>query len=197
MKIFAFHNKTYNTLYYIDIKQLTMFIDDNFPLKSLSSGFGCGSHSSWEHIGNFQYEDVETILTKEEFDTLANRIPITKEMVQTIIDKLDSDENKKLLNTIVDRELECLKEEYNLSDNDIDNIKNDLEFKEFYLDRNCICHIYDNYKELGQYIIDEFYDIPQNLQPYFKAEDLGYDVVNEDARYIVMDDKRIVEFYEI
>jgi hypothetical protein len=197
MKIFAFHNKTYNTSYYIDIKQLTMFIDDNFPLKSLSSGFGCGSHSSWEHIGNFQYEDVETILTKEEFDTLTNRTPITKETLQTIIDKLDSDENKKLLNTIVDRELEYLREEYNLSDNDIDNIKNGLEFKEYYLDRNCICHIYDNYKELGQYIIDEFYDIPQNLQPYFKAEDLGYDVVNEDARYMVMDDKRIVEFYEI
>ena len=197
MKIFAFHNKTYNTSYYIDIKQLTMFIDDNFPLKSLSSGFGCGSHSSWEHIGNFQYEDVETILTKEEFDTLANRIPITKETLQTIIDKLYSDENKKLLNTIVDRELECLKEEYNLSDNDINNIKNDLEFKEFYLDRNCICHTYDSYKELGQYIIDEFYDIPQNLQPYFKAENLGYNVVNEDTKYMVMDDKRIVEFYEI
>ena len=197
MNIFAFHDKNNNVSYHIDTKQLQEFITDKFSLDCLSSGFGCGSHSSWERIGNFQYEDVETILTKEEFDTLANRIPITKEMVQTIIDKLDSDENKKLLNTIVDRELEYLREEYNLSYNDIDNIKNDLEFKEFYLDRNCICHIYDNYKELGQYIIDELYDIPQNLQSYFKAEDLGYDVVDEDARYMVMDDDRIVEFYEI
>jgi hypothetical protein len=197
MKNFAFHNKTYNTSYYIDTRQLEEFIADKFPLDCLKSGFGCGSHSSWERIGNFQYEDVETILTKEEFDTLANRIPITKEMVQTIIDKLESDENKKLLNTIVNRELECLKEEYNLSDNDIDNIKNDLEFKEFYLDRNCICQIYDGYEELGQYIISEFYEIPNNLQRYIKTEDLGYDVVNEDAKYMVMDDDRIVEFYEI
>lgn len=197
MKNFAFHNKMSNTSYYIDTKQLTLFIDDNFSLVCLSSGFGCGSHSSWERIGNFQYEDVETILTKEEFDTLANRIPITKEMVQTIIDKLYSDENEDFLNTIVDRELEYLKEEYNLSDNDIDNIKNDLEAKKYFLDRNCICHVYNSYEELGQYIIDEFYDIPQNLQSYFKVEDFGYDVVDEDARYMVMDDYRIVEFYDM
>ena len=118
-------------------------------------------------------------------------------MVQTIIDKLYSDENNNLLNTIVDRELECLKEDYSLSDNDIDNIKNDLEGKEYYLDRNCICQIYDSYKDIGEYIIEEFYDIPVNLQPYFKTEDLGYDAVNEDAKYMVMEDNRIVEFYEI
>lgn len=196
MNIFAFHNKTFNTSYYIDTKQLTMFIADNFSLDCLSSGFGCGSHSSWERIGNFQYEDVETILTKEEFDTLANKIPITKEMVQTIIDKLYSDENEEFLDKIVDRELECLKEDYNLSDNNIDNIKNQVS-KKYYLDRNCICQIYDSYKDIGEYTIEELYDIPVNLQPYFKTEELGYDVVNEDSRYMVMDDNRIVEFYEI
>lgn len=197
MNIFAFHNKTFNTSYYIDTRQLKEFIADKFPLKSLSSGFGCGSHSSWERVGEFEYEDVETILTKEEFDTLANRKTITKEMVQTIIDKLYSDANKKFLNTIVDRELECLKEDYNLSDNDINNIKNDLVGKEYYLDRNCICQIYDSYKDVGEYTIEEFYDIPVNLQPYFKTEELGYDIVNEDSKYMVMDDDRIVEFYEI
>ena len=195
MNIFAFHNKTFNTSYYIDTKQLTLFIDDKFPLECLSSGFGCGSHSSWERVGNFQYEDVETILTKEEFDVLANRTPITKETLRTIIDKLNSDENEELLNTIVDRELEYLKEEYNLSDNDINNIKNYVS-KKYFLDRNCICQIYDSYDELGQYIIDEFYDIPQNLLSYFKTEDFGSDVVDEDARYMVMGDKRIVELYE-
>ena len=197
MKIFAFHDKTYNTSYYIDTKQLQEFIADKFPLEELSSRLGCGSHSSWERIGNFQYEDVETILTKEDFDTLANRIPITKEMVQTIIDKLDSDENQKLLNTIVDRELECLKEEYNLSDNDIDNIKKDLEEKKYFLDRKCICQIYDSYKELGEYIIDEFYDIPHNLLSYFNTADFAYDVIQEDAKFMVMDDYRIVEFYDM
>ena len=196
MNIFAFHNKTFNTSYYIDTKQLQEFISNKFPLESLSSGFGCGSHSSWERIGNFQYEDVETILTKEVFDTLANKIPITKEMVQTIIDKLYSDENEEFLDKIVDRELECHKEDYNLSDNDIDNIKNYVS-KKYYLDRNCICQIYDSYKDIGEYTIEELYDIPVNLQPYVKTEALGYDVVNEDSRYMVMDDNRIVEFYEI
>lgn len=197
MNIFAFHNKNNNTSYYIDVKQLEEFIDDKFSLDCLSSGFGCGSHSSWERIGDFQYEDVETILTKEEFDTLANRIPITKEMVQTIIDKLYSNENEDFLNTIVDRELEYLREEYNLSYNDIDNIKNQVSHK-FYLDRNCICQIYDSYKEFGQYILEShFSDIPHNLLSYFNTEDFGYDVVNEDPMYMVMDDNRIVEFYEI
>lgn len=196
MNIFAFHNKNNNTSYYIDTKQLTLFIDDNFSLDCLSSGFGCGSHSSWERIGNFQYEDVETILTKEEFDTLANRIPITKEMVQTIIDKLDSDENEEFLDKIVDRELECLKEEYNLSDTDINNIRNYVS-KKYFLDRKCICQIYDSYDELGQYIIDEFYDIPHNLLSYFNTSDFAYDVIQEDTKFMVMDDNRIVEFYDM
>lgn len=196
MNIFAFHNKTFNTSYYIDTKQLTLFIDDNFPLDYLKSGFGCGSHSSWERIGDFQYENVETILTKEEFDTLANRTPITKETLQTIIDKLYSDENEKFLDTIVDRELECLKEEYNLSDNDINNIKYYVP-KKYFLDRKCICQIYDSYDELGQYIIDEFYDIPHNLLSYFNTSDFAYDVIQEDAKFMVMDDYRIVEFYDM
>lgn len=196
MNIFAFHNKTHNTSYYIDTKQLTLFIADNFSLDYLSSGFGCGSHSSWERVGNFQYEDVETILTKKEFDVLANRTPITKKTLIIIIDKLNSDENEEFLDKIVDRELECLKEKYNLSDNDIDKIKDYVPNK-YFLDRNCICQIYNSYEELGQYIIDEFYDIPQNLLSYFKVEDLGYDVVNEDAKYMVMDDYRIVEFYDM
>lgn len=197
MNIFAFHDKNNNVSYHIDTKQLQEFITDKFSLDCLSSGFGCGSHSSWERIGNFQYEDVETILTKEEFDVLANRIPITKETLQTVIDKLDSDENEELLNTIVDRELECLKETYNLSDNDIDNIKNDLEEKKYYIDRNCICYIYDSYDELGQYIIDEFYDIPHNLLSYFNTSDFAYDVIQEDTKFMVMDDYRIVEFYDM
>lgn len=196
MNIFAFHNKTDNTSYYIDTKQLTLFIDDKFPLEELSSRLGCGSHSSWERIGNFQYEDVETILTKEEFDTLANRTPITKETLQTIIDKLYSDKNEEFLDKIVDRELECLKEKYNLSDNDIDKIKDYVPNK-YFLDRNCICQIYDSYRELGQYIIEEFYDIPQNLLSYFNAGDFGYDVVDEDTKYMAMDDGRIVEFYDM
>ena len=196
MKIFAFHDKNNNTSYYIDTRQLEEFIADKFPLDCLKSGFGCGSHSSWVRIGDFQYENVETILTKEEFDTLANRVSITKEMLQTIIDKLYSDENEKFLDTIVDRELECLKEDYSLSYDDIDNIKNQISNK-YYLDRNCICQIYDGYEELGQYIISEFYVIPNNLQRYFKTEDLGYDVVNEDVKYMVMDDDRIVEFYDM
>lgn len=196
MKFFAFHNKNNNVSYHIDINQLKSFIDDKFPLEELSSRLGCGSHSSWERIGKFQYEDVETILTKEEFDTLANRIPISKEKVRTIIDKLDSDENEDLLNTIVDRELEYLKVKYNLSDNDIDNIKKDLEEKKYYIDRNCICHVYNSYEELGEYIIKESYKISDDILPYFNVYDFGYNVVDSEARYMVMRDYRIVEFYE-
>ena len=197
MDIFAFHNKTFNTSYYIDTNQLQEFITDKFSLDYLSSGFGCGSHSSWESVGKFQYEDVETILTEEEFDTLANRIPITKEILQTIIDKLNSDENEEFLDKIIDRELEYLREEYNLSYNDIDDIKNQVSHK-FYLDRNCICQIYDSYKEFGQYILESYFsDIPDNLLSYFNTEDFGCDVVNEDSKYMVMNDNRIVEFYEI
>ena len=178
MKAFAFYDKEQNLIYHVDINQLQRFCNDELTLDWLSSGFGCGTHSSWIRIFN-EFDKVETILTKEQFDMLANRIPITKEGIKAIIEILNSDENDNLLNKIVEQELLALKEKYSLEDEDINELKMDYDI--CYLDRNCIAQVFKDYEELGRYIIEETYNMPKELLPYFDYEDYGYDVVNDDS----------------
>lgn len=193
MKAFAFYNKEQNLIYHVDLSQLQRFFDDELTLDWLTSGFGCGTHSSWVSVGYFQFEDVETILSKEQFDMLANRIPITKDGIKAIVEILNSDENDKLLNKIVEQELLELKEIYSLEDEDIKELKMDYDI--YYLDRNCIAQVCENYEELGRYIIEEMYNIPKELLPYFNFKDYGYDVVDEGSQYINLIDGRIIEIY--
>ena len=70
-----------------------------------------------------------------------------------------------------------------------------MDYDTYYLDRNCISHIYENYEELGRFIIEESYNLPRELYPYFNYENYGYDVVNEESQYINLVDGRIIEIY--
>ena len=192
MKAFAFYDKENNLIYHVEIGQLQRFCNDELTLDWLTSGFGCGTHSSWTRIYN-EFDNVETILTKEQFDMLANRIPITKDGIKAIIEILNSDENEQLLNKIVDQELLVLQDIYSLEDEDIKELK--MDYDTYYLDRNCISHIYENYEELGRFIIEESYNLPRELYPYFNYENYGYNVVDEGSQYINLIDGRIIEMY--
>ena len=192
MKAFAFYDKENNLIYHVEIGQLQRFCNDEVTLDWLTHGFGCGTHSSWTSIYN-EFDNVETILTKEQFDMLANRIPITKEGIKAIIEILNSEENEQLLNKIVDQEILAIKEKYSLEDEDIKELKMDYDI--YYLDRNCVAQVFKDYEELGRYIIEETYNIPRELHPYFDYEDYGYDVVNEESQYINLVDGRIIEIY--
>ena len=192
MKAFAFYDKENNLIYHVEIGQLQRFCNDELTLDWLTSGFGCGTHSSWTRIYN-EFDNVETILTKEQFDMLANRIPITKDGIKAIIEILNSDENEQLLNKIVDQELLVLQDIYSLEDEDIKELKMDYDI--YYLDRNCVAQVFKDYEELGRFIIEESYNLPRELYPYFNYENYGYDVVNEESQYINLVDGRIIEIY--
>ena len=192
MKAFAFYDKEQNLIYHVEIGQLQRFCNDELTLDWLTSGFGCGTHSSWNRIYN-EFDNVETILTKEQFDMLANRIPITKDGIKAIIEILNSDENEQLLNKIVDQELLALQEIYSLDEADIKELKMDYDI--YFLDRNCVAQVFENYEEIGRSIIEECYNIPRELHRYFNYKDYGYDVVDEGSQYINLIDGRIIEIY--
>lgn len=116
------------------------------------------------------------------------------ETIKAIIEKLNSEENEQLLNKIVDQELLAIKEKYSLEDKDIEELKQNYDI--YYLDRNCVAQVFENYEELGRSMIEEVYNIPLHLHSYFNYEDYGYDVVNEDSRYLNLDDGRIIELYD-
>lgn len=114
------------------------------------------------------YEEIETILTKDEYEEIltfnifikALGYGITKgdsryragikliDSIKHIYDKLKSDEAFAFFEDIQKSEMEYLKEEYNLSDRNIEEIFN--EYAEDFRDRSIVSYIYDNSEEAGR-----------------------------------------------
>ena len=81
----------------------------------------------------------------------------------------------------------------NLSDEDVKKIFN--EYAQVYRDRSIVGSVYEDYEELGYeeawsmgYIKD---NDPISMR-YFDTENFGEDLVNDDGRYLELNDGRIV-----
>ena len=159
------------------------------------------------------YDEVETVLTREEFDTLkvaAERINelgygITegdarykvgleiKRDIAPIMEKLQSDEARKFQDRIIESEMEFLKEEYGLDDNDIEDI-----FDEYYLDykdRGCVSCVFNDTEECGYEEAWSLGYISPNdsiSSRYFDYAKFGEDLVSDDERYLKLNDGRVV-----
>lgn len=126
----------------------------------------CGSCYSG---GKFpEYEEIETILTKDEYEEIisfnifikALDYGITKgdnrykagikliDSIKHIYDKLNSDEALAFFEKIQKSEMKYLKKEYNLSDRNIEEIFN--EYAEDFRDRSIVSYVYDDSEEAGR-----------------------------------------------
>lgn len=164
-----------------DIKDGHLCCDGKFNVHG-----ACYSMSLKEDV---DYDNITTILTKEEYQTLCN--PINKDLT-SIIRKLESEENEELFERVVEEEIEYLKGEYSLSDEDIKYI-----FNEYYLDyrdRGIVGYVYNDSAELGY---EEAYDLgyikrdDPISERYFDYEKFGEDLL-EDERYLELDNGRVV-----
>lgn len=186
MNVFAFYDNNTNVLYTINTTNLENV--DKLPTWLVS--INCDSHSSSESCHLFKYEDINTILTEEEFNMLCNIKLLTKDSAQSIIDKLKSTENEGLLYSIVDEEKEYLMEEHGIDEDEYNSIAKN--FSDYYLDRHCIAVVYDDYEEVGQTYVDDCERLSQSLYKYFDFESLGRDMVNDNSTsYVVLSDDRI------
>lgn len=168
----------------------------------------CYCNSDWA-----DYEDTETVLTKKEYITLREFDKRISELgfgikqgderykqgvelcrdVQYIYDKLNSQEAINFFETIKESENEWIKEEYNLSDDDIETI-----FDKYYLeyhDRGCIGCIFESAYDCGYeeafsigYVNNDDNNI---VSKYFDFEKFGQDLA-EDENYFELNDGRIV-----
>lgn len=186
MNVFCFYDNNSNVLYSINTTNLENI--DKLPTWLVS--IRCESHSSSVDCKSFNYEDIKTILTEEEFNMLCNFKLLTKDSAQSIIDKLKSTENEDLLYSIVDEEKEILMEEHGIDEDEYDSIAR--KCNDYHLDRNCVSVVYDDYEELGQNYVDDCERLSQSLYKYFNFESLGRDMVNDnDTSYVVLSDERI------
>ena len=168
-----------------DLKENHLCIDGKF---NIHGACYCGSLGGAYH--NAKYENIKTVLTEEEYNLLCN--PKGQDLTE-IIKKLESEENEKLFAEIQEEEKEYLMEEYNLNEDDIEEI-----FDSYYLDyrdRAVVGCIFDDAYDLGYeeawscgYISNNENDIASR---YFDFEKFGEDLLQDDP-YIQLSDGRCV-----
>lgn len=168
-----------------DLKKQHVCCDGKFNIHG-----ACYSRS----LKNVNFEDVKTILSEPEFNTLCN---YNGEDLTEIINKLLSEENNTLFEEIQAEETEFLMDEYGLTEDEVTEIFDNYGLE--YRDRGIVCCMYDDEYDLGYEeaqslgIID--YQMGKNGFPYdryFDYEKFGNDLINDDERYIQLADNRVV-----
>ena len=168
-----------------------------------------GFEKEFRDLVNNDYESLETVLTKDEFIKLFKLndelkalgygiekdsvkynkgLELIEEYKNTIEKKLLSDENKKLFEKVIKDEKEYIKDEYNLTDDEVDEIFDNYNLK--YQDRAIIGTIFNDKYEM---IEEEKFNFGYDEQPYFDDESFGNDLLESES-YLELESGRIVYY---
>ena len=99
-----------------------------------------------------------------------------------IIIKLQSKENQSFFERIQEEEKEMLKNEYNLSDEEINEIWEN--YGQDYRDRAIVSYIYNNFDEFAEETADSFCIAENEIQKrYFNYEAWGNDLLEDECYY--------------
>lgn len=199
--------------------------DDRDIVKYIEfNGFECGHYFSGLHIVGAcfcgfekefrekvetDYENLETILTKEELEQMfvlndelkalgygiekdderyQKGIEIIEKFENTIGKKLLSDENKKLFEKVVADEKEYVKNEYDLTDEEVEEIFENYNLE--YQDRAIVGTIFSDKYDM---IEEEKFSFGYDKQPYFDDESFGNDLLESES-YLELESGRIVYY---
>ena len=143
-------------------------------------------------LKDVNFEDVKTILSEPEFNTLCN---YNGEDLTEIINKLLSEENEALFEEVQEEEAEFLRDEYALYEEELEAI-----FDKYYLDyrdRAVVGYVFKDAYDLGYEeayslgIIDNHMEKSGfNYGRYFDFEKFGEDLTEEES-YCELPDGRI------
>lgn len=163
------------------IKKKHLCVDNHFNVH--------GACFSMSLRGDVAYEDITTILTREEYEALCN--PIGADL-SSIIAKLESEENEALFEKIKLEEREWLMDEYGLDDDDIDKIFDNYSLD--YRDRGVVGCVFKDTYDLGYEEAWSLGYVNNNdtiASRYFNFEEFGEDLA-EDEYHVLLDDGRVV-----
>lgn len=142
---------------------------------------------------DLEYEDIETYLTKEEFEWLrdSNNFYKYPTMAEQITNHILSAEADDFISMIEREEDEYIKRKYDLSDDDLADIFNNFSD---YHDRSIICAIYNDVEDFASEALENglFGRIDETLKNYIDLKRLGEDIAEDCC--IVLSDGRVVEF---
>lgn len=192
---------------YVDTNEIGSFECEHYFVGLRLSG-ACFSGFE-DEIKKEDFENFTTILTKEELQRLFEfndkihelGYGITKdderynkgikyrEEIQDIIDKLNSEENEKLFKKVQKEEKEYLKEQFNLTNEDIDVI-----FDNYYLeyrDRAIVDYVWESIEDCSHDEAENIGMVNRENDRYFNYELFGNDLL-ENEMYLELNDGRIV-----
>jgi hypothetical protein len=176
-----------------------------------------GSHFSSEakeFDGGNIYDNIEkTILSREEFEELIKFDDAISNLgysikkgderyekglkliadIQPIYNKLNSEENERLFEEVIEGEIEYLEQMECLSREDINDIFNNYGLD--YRDRSVIGYVYKNSEDLGWEEANDLgyiNDKDSITSTYFDYERFGEDLANNDEYYYELSDGRVV-----
>lgn len=166
-----------------DLKNIHLCCDGKF---NIHGACYCMSLCGRNHDVN--YEDIKTILTKEEFDLLCNP---DGTYLASIIEKLESEENKALFEEVIEEEKEYLMDEYGFDEEDIEQIFD--EYGLDYRDRGIVGCVFEDTEDLGY---EEAWNLgyiqrDSPMERYFDFEKFGEDLL-ENETYMQLSDGRCV-----
>lgn len=175
------------------------------------SGACYSGYEEEEIIKEFENNEIETILNKNDIkylfniqnaiEELGHNIKINDERYKKGLElqqefkeflrKLKTPEAEDFFQKIIKEEKEYCKNEYDLTDKDIDYIFN--EYNQDYQDRAIISYIYNDIEEFGREQLEAYYsNIPDSVLTYFDFETFGIDLIFDDYTYIKLEDGRVV-----
>lgn len=168
-----------------------------------------GFEKELKEIAESNFENLETILTKQEMlkifelndelkklgrgikqdsEEYKKGMEICSEYYDTIGNKLLSEENEKLYQKVIIDEKEYVKEEYNLTDKEVDEIFDN--YINDYQDRAIVGCVYRNFDEMVE---EEKINFGYEDSPYFNDEEFGNDLLNSEG-YYELDSGKIVYY---
>ena len=154
------------------------------------------------YIGEVKYSDLTTLLTEEEFESIFHGDNINYHAIlyrakskginiPAILNKVESEENEKLFERVIREEKDYLINKEGMQEDDVNYLFDCLGD---YRDSSALCRLFKNEKDLGEYYVDDNYDVDSFLENYIDYEAIGRDILEDDSRYLKLPSGLIAEY---
>lgn len=177
--------------------------------------YSCGWEGFNHDSKEYDYDNIETVLTKKEYAEFRKLIDEldsfgycldkdeekkkqaqvkADEINKFIDDKLRSKKAELFLNKIAKSEQEYIMKEYDIDEDEFDDILNNYNLD--YFDRGIISQVYDDSVSVAERYIDEgvYGNVDDKLTYYIDYDKLGYDIIANDECFYELNDGRVVEY---
>ena len=149
-----------------------------------------------------KYSDLTTLLTEEEFESIRCDEDISFHAIienaeskginiPAILHKVESEENEKLFERVIQEEKYYLINKEGMREDDVNYLFDCLGD---YRDNSALTGLFKNEKELGEYYVDDYYNVDSFLENYIDYEAIGRNLLEDDSRYLKLPSGLIAEY---